>query len=290
MTPGVMSLMMSQESRREVLGKMVERYGGRGREGRRRLLDEVCELCGYGRKYAIKLLGGKTPIAGGARGRGGPRPRYGEAEKPVLKAIWLSAEQPCGKRLKAAVPLWLPDYEREQGALERELRGRLLAMSAATMDRLLAPVKVSLGSRGRCGTRPGTLLRHQIPIRTEHWDVSGPGWLEADTVAHGGESMAGDFCWTVTLTDVHTPWTETRAVWNKGQPAVQERIAEVEAALPFAILGFDSDNGGEFINWHLADYFRLRKTAVAFTRSRAYRKNDNARVESRRRGRPTCAN
>jgi len=285
-----MSLMMSQESRREVLGKMVERYGGRGREGRRRLLDEVCELCGYGRKYAIKLLGGKTPLAGGGRGRGGPRPRYGEAEKPVLKAIWLSAEQPCGKRLKAAVPLWLPDYEREVGTLGAELRGRLLAMSAATMDRLLAPVKVSLGSRGRCGTRPGTLLRHQIPIRTEHWDVSGPGWLEADTVAHGGESMAGDFCWTVTLTDVHTQWTETRAVWNKGQYAVQERIAEVEAALPFAILGFDSDNGGEFINWHLADYFRLRKTAVAFTRSRAYRKNDNARVESRRRGRRTCAN
>ena len=281
MTPGVMSLMMSQESRREVLGKMVERYGRRGREGRSRLLDEVCELCGYGRKYAIKLLGGKTPIAGGGRGRGGPRPRYGEAEKPVLKAIWLSAEQPCGKRLKAAVPLWLPDYEREAGTLGAELRGRLLAMSAATMDRLLAPVKVSLGSRGRCGTRPGTLLRHQIPIRTEHWDVSGPGWLEADTVAHGGKSMAGDFCWTVTLTDVHTQWTETRAVWNKGQHAVQERIAEVETALPFAILGFDSDNGGEFINWHLADYFHLRKTAVAFTRSRAYRKNDNARVEQK---------
>jgi len=276
-----MSLMMSQESRKEVLGKMVERYRGRGRGGRSRLLDEVCELCGYGRKYAIKLLGGKTPIAGDGHRRGGPRPRYGEAEKPVLKAIWLSAEQPCGKRLKAAVPLWLPDYEREQGPLEAELRGRVLQMSAATLDRLLAPCRVSLGSRGRCGTRPGTLLRSQIPIRTEHWDVSGPGWLEADTVAHCGESMAGDFCWSVTLTDVHTQWTEARAVWNKGQYAVQERIAEVEAALPFAILGFDSDNGGEFINWHLADYFALRQEAVAFTRSRAYRKNDNARVEQK---------
>ena len=272
---------MSQESRREVLIKMVERYQGRGREGQSKLLDEVCELCGYGRKYAIKLLGGKLPIAGGGRRRGGPRRRYGEAEKQVLKTIWLSAEQPCGKRLKATVPLWLPDYEREQGRLEGQLRERLLQMSAATMDRLLAPCRVSLGSRGRCGTRPGTLLRKQIPIRTEHWDVCGPGWLEADTVAHCGESMAGDFCWSVTLTDVHTQWTETRAIWNRGQDAVQRRIAEVEAALPFAILGFDSDNGGEFINWHLADYFRLRKEAVSFTRSRAYRKNDNARVEQK---------
>jgi hypothetical protein len=260
---------------------MVERYRGRSRSGRSRLLDEVCELCGYGRKYAIKLLGGKVPLAGGGRRRGGPRRRYGAREKPALKAIWLAAEQPCGKRLKAAVPLWLPDYEREQGRLEAELRGRLLQMSAATMDRLLAPCRASLGSRGRCGTRPGTLLRKQIPIRTEHWEVSGPGWLEADTVAHCGESMAGDFCWSVTLTDVHTQWTETRAVWNKGQYGVQQRIVEVEAALPFAILGFDSDNGGEFINWHLADYFRLRQEAVAFTRSRAYRKNDNARVEQK---------
>ncbi len=199
----------------------------------------------------------------------------------MLKAIWLADEQPCGKRLKAAVPIWLPDYEREAGPLEEGLRAQILRISAASMDRLLAPCRASAGGRGRCGTRPGTLLRAQIPIRTEHWDVAGPGWLEADTVAHCGESMAGDFCWTVTLTDVHTQWTETRSVWNKGQHGVQQRIAEIEKALPFPILGFDSDNGGEFINWHLADYFRDRKTAVAFTRSRAYHKNDNARVEQK---------
>lgn len=273
-----MSLKMSGKSKAEV---MRERYTHRGREGRSRLLDELCELCGYERKYAIKLLGGKRRIAGKTKGKSGSKPKFGEAEREVLKVIWLADEQPCGKRLKAAVPLWLPDYEREKGPLAVEVRGRVLQMSAATMDRLLVPCRVGLGSRGRCGTRPGTLLRKQIPIRTEHWDVSGPGWLEADTVAHCGESMAGDFCWSVTLTDVHTQWTETRAVWNKGQYGVQQRIAEVEAALPFAILGFDSDNGGEFINWHLADYFRLRKEAVAFTRSRAYRKNDNARVEQK---------
>ena len=165
--------------------------------------------------------------------------------------------------------------------MAEEVRARLLAMSAATMDRMLQAVKVQLGRRGRCGTRPGTLLRSQVPVRTEHWDVEQPGYLEADTVAHCGESMAGDFCWTVTLTDVHTQWTETRAVWNKGQHGVQQRIAEIEQALPFPILGFDSDNGGEFMNWHLVDYFAQREKPVAFTRSRPYRKNDNARVEQK---------
>lgn len=272
---------MSQNSKREVLLKMRERYRGRGREGRSKLIEELCELCGYERKHAIKLLNGRLPISGGKRRRGGPRRRYGEPERKVLKEIWLAAEQPCGKRLKAALPLWLPHYEAEQGEMDERLRERLLALSAATMDRLLAPVRIKLGSRGRCGTRPGTLLRKDIPVRTEHWDVAGPGWIEADTVAHCGESMAGDFCWTVTLTDVHTQWTETRATWNKGQYGVQQRIEEIEQTLPFAILGFDSDNGGEFLNRHLRDYFLKRVKAVEFTRSRAYRKNDNARVEQK---------
>lgn len=276
-----MSLVLSMGSKKEVLGVMRLRYGGRGRKGRSRLLDEFCELYGCERKYAIKLLRGQRRCEGKPKRRSGAKPEYGSAERAVLKAIWLGAEQPCGKRLKEAIALWLPDYEREHGRVDGPERQKLLKISAATIDRLLKPCRVSLGSRGRCGTRPGTLLRQQIPIRTEHWDVSGPGWIEADTVAHCGESMAGDFCWSVTLTDVHTQWTETRAIWNRGQHAVQQRIAEVEKALPFAILGFDSDNGGEFINWHLNNYFQLRPKAVAFTRSRAYRKNDNARVEQK---------
>jgi hypothetical protein len=124
-------------------------------------------------------------------------------------------------------------------------------------------------------------LRKDIPVRTEHWDVAGPGWVEADTVAHCGESMAGDFCWSLTVTDVHTQWTETRAIWNKGQHEVLRRIEEIEKTLAFPILGFDSDNGGEFLNWHLRDYFLEREKPVAFTRSRPYRKNDNARVEQK---------
>ena len=272
---------MSQKSRQEVLKEARERYRHRGRKGRSRLLDEVSALCGYERKYAMKVLGGKRPIAGSGRQRGGSKPVYGEAERRVLKEIWLAAEQPCGKRLKAALGVWLPHYEQEFGRLEECLMGRLESLSAATIDRLLAPCRVTLGKRNRCGTRPGTLLRKEIPVRTEHWDVAGPGWVEADTVAHCGESMEGDFCWSLTVTDVHTQWTETRAVWNKGQHAVRQRIAEIEAALAFPILGFDSDNGGEFLNWHLADYFLKRPKPVAFTRSRPYHKNDNARVEQK---------
>ena len=273
---------MSARSRKELLEQARARYRFRGKEGRSRLLDEICALCGYERKYVIKVLGGKRPLlAENGLKRGGSAPRYGEAEREVLKAIWLYAEQPCGKRLEATVPIWLPHYEKRHGRLSALLRSNVLSISAATIDRLLAPCRATLGSRGRCGTRPGTLLRSQIPVRTEHWDVSVPGYIEADTVAHSGESMAGEFCWTVTATDVHTQWTESRAVWNRSQPQVQQRIAQMEAALPFPILGFDTDNGGEFINWHLFSYFHQRLKPVHFTRSRAYRKNDNARVEQK---------
>lgn len=273
---------MSQQSKSEYLKTMRDRYRRRpGRKARGVLIDEVCAVCGYERKYAIKVLSGQRNGALGRR-RGGPRPRYDPQEdRVVLKAIWLAAEQPCGKRLKAMIPLWLPHFEREHGVLAEPQRERLAAMSAATMDRLLAVCRARLGARGRCGTRPGTLLRTQIPVRTERWDVQGPGYLEADTVAHCGNSMAGDFCHSLTLTDIHTQWTETRALWNRGQHAVIERITQVEAALPFEVLGFDSDNGGEFINWHLYRHFQVRPKVVPFTRSRAYRKNDNAHVEQK---------
>lgn len=274
---------MSSKSRREVLASAREKYGQRGKEGRGRLLDEICLLCGYERKYAMKVLAGNRPISGEeGKQRGGSKPRYGKMEKKVLQVIWLAADQPCGKRLKPTVRLWLPYYERRAGKMGLALRKRILKASAATIDRLLASCRVRYGRR-QGGTRPGSLLRSQIPVRTEHWDVAGAGFLEADTVAHCGGSLSGEHCWSVTVSDVHTQWTETRAVSNRGQEAVRQKIADIEAKLPFAILGFDTDNGGEFLNWHLVDYFQKREKPVAFTRSRAYRKNDNARVEQKNR-------
>ncbi len=203
------------------------------------------------------------------------------AEREVIKAIWLSAEQPCGKRLKAALPLWLPFYEKRHGQLESKVKAKVLAASAATIDRLLAPCRISLGSRGRCGTRPGTLLRSQIPIRTEHWEVSGPGFIEADTVAHCGAKHGGGILLEHYRHRCAHPMDRDARGAQSGQAAVAQRIAQIEAALPFPILGFDTDNGGEFLNWHLVDYFGKRRVPVRFTRSRAYRKNDNARVEQK---------
>jgi hypothetical protein len=132
------------------------------------------------------------------------------------------------------------------------------------------------------GTRPGYLLKNQIPIKTDHWDVSRPGFMEADTVAHCGNSLAGDFIWSITLTDILTCWTEIRATWNKGAEGVVKQIKNIEKILPFSILGFDCDNGSEFLNWHLIRYFTEDcQLPVQVTRSRPYRKNDNAHVEQK---------
>jgi hypothetical protein len=270
---------MSQAIKTDLLPKLRARYERRGREGKTRMLDELCEDHGYERKYAIKLLGGTVPVPSG-RSHPGPEPRYTLIE-PVVRTIWLAAEQPCGKRLAPALPLWLRHYERHHDRLSARQRDLLRAVSAATLDRLLAPARAQHPLRGRCGTKPGSLLKTEIPIRTGTWDVTRPGYLEADSVAHCGASLAGDFLWSLTYTDIATQWTEGRAVWNKGAAGVLAATRPVEAALPFALLGFDCDNGGEFLNHHLRDYLHGRKKPVAFTRSRPYHSDDNAHVEQK---------
>jgi hypothetical protein len=198
-----------------------------------------------------------------------------------LKKIWLSANLPCSKRLKAVLPLWLPGYVQEYGGLPTEVTEALIAISPATIDRLLKPVRVKYKGRGRSTTKPGTLLRKQIPIKTNQWDESRPGFLEADTVAHCGTSMAGMFAFTIDCVDIATGWTEQRAVWGKGETDVLAQIKDIEVSLPFPLLGFDSDNGREFLNYHLLRHFTEREQRVQFTRSRAYHKDDNAHVEQK---------
>jgi hypothetical protein len=187
----------------------------------------------------------------------------------------------CSKRLVAAIPLWLPFYEKAYEKLSDEVRNKLLSISAATIDRLLAPTRAKTRPRGLCATKPGSLLRNQIPIRTHNWDISQPGFMEADTVAHCGNSLAGNFIWSLTLTDIHTGWTECRATWNNGATGVVKQIKNIEANLPFELQGFDCDNGSEFLNHHLVRYFSDRKPKIKFTRSRPYKKNDNAHVEQK---------
>lgn len=270
---------MSMRSRTEVVKQMVRKYRRAGVEYRRKLVDELCSVCGYERKYAIKVLNGNRPGPRGLRRGGGAR-LYDEPVARVAAAIWKAADYPCGKRLAALLPLWLPSYEARNGPLDETLRARVLQASSATLDRLLEKQRARM-PRHRGGTKPGRLLRTQIPIRCESWKVDGAGWLEADTVEHGGESMEGDYMRSITYTDIYSGWTEQAAIWNKSGASVLQRTREIERELPFPILGFDSDNGGEFINHALVRFFGERPRPVYFTRSRSYRKNDNAHVEQK---------
>jgi len=219
------------------------------------------------------------PLGAGGATRD-PRPRYKGIE-PVVRQIRLTAGQPCGKRLAPILHQWLPFYELRHGALRAPDRQLIRQISAATPDRLLALARAQLGGRGRCGTKPGNLLRTEIPIRTGTWDLTRPGFLEADSVAHCGGSLAGDLIWSLTFTDMFSGWTEGGAMWNKGASGVLTATREVEARLPFALPGFDSDNGGEFLNHHLRACLRDRPAPVDFTRSRPYHSDDIAHVEQK---------
>jgi hypothetical protein len=284
---------MSQLATREYIDKMRERYSRMtGKAAKSTLLDEVCHVCGFDRKYAIKVMAGqrrKPPSEHARRGRG---EEFGPEAVEVLRKIWAGCEYACGKRLRHALKRWLPHYEARHGQLSEEVRAQVLKISAAQIDRRLGPYRAAARRRANGGTKPGSLLRNQIPVRTHFEKLDGPGWLEADTVAHCGGSMSGDFIWSLTMTDVYSGWTECRAVWNKGQAGLVAAVADVEAGLPFDIAGFDCDNGSEFLNWHLKAYLeashggpegnqKRRSRKINFTRSRPYRKNDNCHVEQK---------
>jgi hypothetical protein len=268
---GVMSL----QSKREYLGQIRSRYRRAGRVYKSKILDEYCQVCGYDRKYAIKRLAADPHRP---RRQPGRKPLYDKEHLlPVLKRVWLASDQMCSKRLRAALPKWLPHL----APLDVESKTQLLALIPATMDRLLRPLRVRYPGKGLGGTKPGTLLKHHIPIRTGNWDITHPGFIEADTVAHCGNSLAGDFVWSLVFTDIFSGWTQLRAIWNKGAAGIQEQIADLEQQTPFALEGFDCDNGSEFLNYPLLHYFTQRQEPVAFTRSRPYHKNDNAHVEQK---------
>ncbi|WP_461522148.1 transposase [Porticoccus sp.] len=271
---------MSKSERKAYLKAIKTRYRRANKLKKCTILDEFCAVCGYHRKYAIRLLNQPTRRTRSPR-QPGRKPVYHDpALMQALKQIWFATDQMCSKKLVAAMPLWLPFYEVHYEPLSADIQRQLLSMSPATVDRYLKPVRTAAG-KGRTGTKPGTLLRNQIPIRTHAWDVTEPGFLEADTVAHCGNSLAGDFVWSLTLTDYCTGWTECRATWNKGAHGVLEQIKDVENSLPFPVKGFDCDNGSEFLNYHLWRYFEHRDNVVQFTRSRPYKKNDNAHVEQK---------
>lgn len=271
--------MMSQRSKRELLETIRPRYLKASKSGKAQILDEFVAATGYHRKYAIRVLkhGRK---ASGLRKKGRRKEYQGEVVA-ALTRIWEICGRICSKRLKPFLPEIVAVLERHQElSLSAEVKSQLLRMSRSTIDRCLQPVRFEEKRHGLSTTKPGTLLKKAIPIRTfADWDDARPGFVEVDLVAHCGESVEGQFLNTLTTTDVSTGWTECVAVLHRSQHLVFAAIQAMRQRLPFPLLGLDSDNGGEFINDILYRY--CQDEQVTFTRSRPYKKNDQAHVEQK---------
>ncbi len=270
---------MGRRSRWEYLTVLYPRYRRADHQEKEVILSEFCRNTGYHRKYAIRLLNGPPPQPGqrdsAVRHRA---PTYSAPVIALLGAIWEAAGYPCAVRLKAILPLWLP-WMRKRFRLTPAVEKPLLRISARQIDRRLRTRKNRLKRRRYGQTKPGTLLKHMIPIKTDHWQVKMPGFAEVDLVSHSGNSASGDFAYSLNLTDVHTGWTETRALLGKGLEGVLAALDEVHAVLPFLLRGINSDNGSEFINWHVGRW--CARHDVQFSRSRPYKKDDNAYIEQK---------
>jgi len=272
---------MSQSTRIEVLEKLRRRYKTAGAEHKTKLIDQAVQLLGYHRKAAIRAL--HQAVVGSTKGpmvlSGRPVKYEPNLLLPWLRPIWQASDYACGRRLVAMLPEWIPAYEQHEKRMPEEVREKLLLASGRTLDRLLEPLRGQ--ETGRSLTRPGTLLRQQIPIRGSLWEEGKAGWLEVDTVALCGGSVAGEFVWMVDGVDYATTWVEVRAMWGRGQAGTLAALQDIEANLPFSLLGLDSDNGGEFLNHHVLHWLQKRPRPVFMTRSRPYKKDDNAHVEQK---------
>ena len=255
------------------------RYARAGREWKSRLLDEACAMEGWSRKHAIKVL--RRKVRRQAQPPRGRKKTYGQEVAGMLEKLWLLMDRPCGKLMAPGLPRWLDSYERRHGAVPAGLRGQRLEISAAQIDRLLAPAKLRHPRKRKAGG--GSVhLRNQIPVRAGPWaPETPPGFLEMDTVSHGGDSTRGTYLWTLTATDISSGWTLLAPAWGCGQHSVLEAFRAMRARLPFRLRGIDTDNGHEFINHHLLAHVRGLSEPIAFTRSRARKKNDNAHVEQK---------
>ncbi len=279
--------------RKAVVKAWLTRYKRAGKKEKGVILNELVALTGYNRWYAVGMLRGegkiirvgrRTRLVGDLRKRmkRSPRPRlYDEVVRESLKEVWVILDFICGKRLAAILPEVIPILEKHgEIVLDDDTRAKLLSISSATIDRLLAQERRKYELRGRSGTKPGTLLKYQIPIRTfTEWSENKAGFVEIDLVGHDGGDGSGDFCQTLDVTDVASCWTETECVINKAQVWVFNALKSIRCRLPFSLLGIDSDNGSEFINNQLLRYCTQEK--ITFTRGRAGKKNDGCYVEQK---------
>ena len=268
---------MSRETVREYFDAIRGRYQKASKELKRLILNEFCLNTGYNRKYAIRKLNALSSRGQTTRTRR-KKPVYGPQVISIIASVWKTAGYPCSVRLKALLTLWIL-WIRKRFQVKQAVERQLLSISARQIDRRLKSRKAEMRNHIYGRTKPGTLLKHHIPIRTDNWDVKTPGWTEVDTVSHSGNSTEGTFGYTVNQTDILTTWVESRAILGKGEEAVVNALDEMAHVFPFKVKGIDSDNGSEFINWHLFRY--CKKNTIQSFRGRPYKKDDNAHIEQK---------
>lgn len=262
---------MSFGARREYFREIRKRYQSGSKKQKSAILNEFCMVCGYSRKYAIRLLKQGERVW---KKRPGPKPVYDKIFVEVLFALWQKMQRVSGKKMKRMMRRWLPFFQHEK--LNTEIQKKLKRISASHIDRLLASMKKP---QGRCTTKWNGFLLPHIPIETRHDASKGPGFIQIDTVAHCGSSLSGVYTNSITVTDIFSMWTENRSIFGKQAESVLNEFVALEKNLPFKLMGYSSDNGNEVLNTKMWNY--LNSKGVIITRGRPYQKNDNPHVEQK---------